>query len=171
MRTMYLSNRELAALISPLAVAGAFYFMSTPIIEAMSGYFPAYNEYTNKTLSQKTALYLQIESQYSLYDTIIEQERRRAESADWIAGELLYSHVRVAPSESLEAMQTHEGNQTVAEYTYRVELLFPKEKIALVNGKIVKEGDRIHDATILKIGSDSLLLKNKKGLQWLYLFK
>lgn len=26
MRTMYLSNRELAALISPLAVAGAFYF-------------------------------------------------------------------------------------------------------------------------------------------------
>ena len=42
-------------------------------------------------------------------------------------------------------------------------------KLAIINGKLVREGDKVDNNTIARIEKDKILLKNKEGEKWLRL--
>jgi len=48
-------------------------------------------------------------------------------------------------------------------------LINQKRKLAIIDGKLVHEGDKVDNHTISKIEKDKVLLKNKEGEKWLKL--
>ncbi|MDD5401220.1 MAG: hypothetical protein PHQ93_08555 [Sulfurimonas sp.] len=163
---LYLSNKQLAILVSPFIVASGIYFFNEDIVPNASYLFASYEEYSNKELSQKVDMYLKIEEKYMLYKEIQERVKKREENSGWIADEFFY------PEEKVVNAASQQGEKIVEkEYHYKLEALYPNDKVAIINGVIVREGSSIEDAKVVEIKDNSVLLKNKKGLKWLHLFQ
>lgn len=165
---LYLSNKQLAILISPFIVASGIYFFNEDIVPNASYLFASYEEYSNKELSQKVDMYLKIEEKYILYKEIQERAKQREENSGWIAEEFFSPEEKV-----VNATKSEQGVENVIEKEryYKLEALYPNDKVAIINGVIVREGSSIEDAKVVEIKDNSVLLKNKKGLKWLHLFQ
>ncbi|MDD5373552.1 MAG: hypothetical protein PHO62_09030 [Sulfurimonas sp.] len=168
---LYLSNKQLAMMISPFVVASGIYFFNEDIVSNASYLFAGYNEYSNKELSQKVDMYLKIEEKYILYKDIKERVQQREKNSEWIAEKLFY------PQEKIVNVTTDTKAEQIIEkviekeYSYKLEALYPNDKVAIINGIIVREGSTVEDAKVVEIKDNSVLLKNKKGLKWLHLFQ
>ena len=68
------------------------------------------------------------------------------------------------PPQSLAAIETPSSGPAVSFI-----MLDSSRRLAIVNGKVVKEGDRFQNGTISRIEANRLLFKEGKGEQWLHL--
>lgn len=165
---LYLSNKQLAILVSPFIVASGIYFFNDEIVGNATYLFSGYGEYSNIELSQKVDMYIKIEEKYMFYKEIQERVKKREENNEWIAEEFFSPEEKV-----VNATKSEQGVENVIEKEryYKLEALYPNDKVAIINGTIVREGSNIEDAKVVEIKDNSVLLKNKKGLKWLHLFQ
>lgn len=59
------------------------------------------------------------------------------------------------------------GKAQVAEKRISMILMNKTKKLAIIDGKLVNEGERLGDSRIVSIEKNRILLRNKKGNQWL----
>ncbi len=171
---MYLDNRQLLLLIAPFFVSLFIYFFDAEIVGNVRYVFPIYEEYSNKTLSEKTDTYLLIETKYKLYQDIKEKLELRKTNAPWIAENIFYQEeglLEQIPQQTFAPQEELPKQITPKPYVYKLEVVYPNKKIAIINGLIVKEGGIIHDVKILKIEHNRVMLEDTKGVKWLSLFQ
>lgn len=158
-------------MVSPFIVASCIYFFNEDIVSNAGYLFASYEEYSNKELSKKVDMYLKIEEKSMLYKEIQERVKQREENSEWIAEEFFYPEEKVVNIIPEIKSEQAIGKIVEKEHHYRLEALYPNDKVAIINGVIVREGSNIEDAKIVEIKDNSVLLKNKKGLKWLHLFQ
>ncbi|MEK6659559.1 MAG: hypothetical protein AABY36_07775 [Campylobacterota bacterium] len=168
---LYLSNKQLAMMVSPFIVASGIYFFNDEIVGNATYLFSGYGEYSNIELSQKVDMYLKIEEKYVLYKEIQERVKKREENSEWIAEEFFYPQEKIVNATTDTKAEQSIEKVIEKEYSYKLEALYPNDKVAIINGIIVREGGTVEDAKVVEIKDNSVLLKNKKGLKWLHLFQ
>ncbi len=171
---MHLTTKQIATLLFPFVLAGIIYFFNIDIVKNVQYLFPNYQEYTNKTLDKKAVIYLQIESKDKLYQEIQNAVIARKENANWVVNKVLYQKV---PQELKKTSQQYYSSSKLQKVKkeinfndFKLQAVFSKDKVAIINGHIVKELSHFNGVQILQIRHDSVLLGYKKGKKWIYLF-
>ena len=163
---MRLTNKQALTLIFPFVVSSIIYMFDVEIVSNIHHLFPIYAEYSNKVLSEKTDTYLEIEKKYKLYKNINNKIELRKTNARWIAENLFYDK-----QEKVIVELSSKKKNNAKSYAYQLKIVYPNEKIAIINDLTVREGTLIPGAKVIKIQNNRVLLQYKKGLKWLYLFK
>ncbi len=164
---MHLTTKQIATLLLPFLVAGVVYMFDFDIAKNIKYLFPVYKEYQDKTLDKKAAIYLQIESNGNLYQEIKKKIKNRKEEAKWIVEKVLYK--KAPMQQTKKVVNTSEQNKKTP--TWKLEAVFAKLKVAIINGTVVKEHSTVDGARVLKILDNRVLLHSKKGKRWVYLFR
>lgn len=168
---LHLNNKQLIMIIFPFIVATSVYFFKEEIIGGINDLFSNYDEYSNKELNQKIDIYLMIEEKYMLYKEIEDKIEQRKKNSEWVVRDVFYHKKEIIDVVSVEKSEQVTEKIVEKEYHYKLEALYPNDKVAIINGVIVREGSSIEDAKVVEIKDNSVLLKNKKGLKWLHLFQ
>lgn len=168
---MYLSSRHLFFILAPLLFSGFIFLFESDISGVIKELFIDTARYSNQEMESKVELYLDIDQKFQEYKTYEEKIASRANNIDFIADNILYAKEvkENAPIEIKQELPKAEEKKKIV--YYRLELIYPKDKVAIINGVIVREGMKIDDMKILSIKEDSVLIENKEGSKWLYLFK
>lgn len=167
---MHLSKHQLLLIFTPILISFIFYFIANMIVENINYFHPHYKEVKTTSLNTKTQIYLNLDTKKALFFTMKKNIKTRQTAASWISNTILYKKDQVKTSIQKDITRAI-AYKTNTFSTWRVEAIFPKQNIAIINGKILKLGAYINNAKIIKIKNDSILLKNKKGLKWVYIFK
>ncbi len=160
-KKMHLTAKQISLLLLPFLITGIVYLFGFDIAKNIRHLFPAYKEYKNKTLDQKATIYLKLEADGKLYEAIKKKIEQRKKYAHWIVQTILY---KAAPREK------HVQKKRKKRTAWRLQAVFSKLKVAIINGTAVRENSYIYGAKVVKILDDKVLLKSKKGEKWLYLF-
>ncbi len=163
---MHLTAKQIALLLIPFVVTAVVYVFSFDIAKNIRYLFPVYEEYKNKTLDKKAAIYLKIESNGKLYQQIKEKIRNRRKNAKWVVTTVLYKKL---PQKSMK-IYTQNGTSKKNITSWKLEAVFSKLKVAIINGTVVKENGFVNGARVVKILDEKVLLSFKKGKKWVYLF-
>lgn len=168
---MYLSNKHLFFIFAPLLFSGFIFLFDSDISSIIKGLFIDTSRHSNKEMESKVELYLDIDQKYQEYKSYEEKITARAKNIDFIVDNIFYAkEVKESlPIEVKPELPKVEEKQKIIDY--RLELIYPVDKVAIINGLIVQEGMKIDDAKILSIKEDGVLIENKRGRKWLYLFK
>ncbi|MDO8453566.1 MAG: hypothetical protein Q7S59_03225 [Sulfurimonas sp.] len=167
---MYLNSKQFLALLFPFVVAVIIYVFSSEIVQNISYFFSPYENYSNKTLNSKADIYLKIEEKSKKYLEIQNKLELRKANAEWIVKNMLYNKENSTQIHAQkEIIQVDEV--TKESFVHKLEIIYPKAKVALVNGKIVHEGTIIDGAKVIKINNDGVLIEYQKGVKWLTLFR
>lgn len=168
---MYLSNKHLFFIFAPLLFSWFIFLFDSDISGIIKGLFIDTSRHSNKEMESKVELYLDIDQKYQEYKSYEEKITARAKNIDFIVDNIFYAkEVKESlPIEVKPELPKVEEKQKIVDY--RLELIYPVDKVAIINGLIVQEGMKIDDTKILSIKEDSVLIENKGGRKWLYLFK
>lgn len=170
---MHLSKHQLLLIFTPLLLSGVLYFISDMLIQNMHYLYPNYQEFQAKSLNNKTQIYLNLATKKTLFYTMKENIKTRQGATTWLSDTILYQ--KPEQDQELQSLKNNLTSkiqsQVKALPVLRVEAIFPKHNMVIINGKILHLGAYINDAKIMQIKNDSVLLKQKKGLKWVYIFK
>jgi hypothetical protein len=144
------------------------YFFDTDITQNVKYLFPDYEEYTNKILDKKAEIYIKIKSKDKIYQTIKTKLKARGENATWVSEKILYSDIVVSKPKRKTSLKQKSIEKKIY---WKLEAVFHNKKVAIINGKMVKVSSIVDGAEVLKIYSNKVLLKYKKGKRWVYLFQ
>ena len=167
---MYLSNKQWGILIIPFFIAFLFYFVSDDLAQRVKSFFPAYEEYTNKVLDKKIAIYLDIEKNDAKYKHIMKALKDRKENAMWMVKDVLYGEYNEQKVQKVERKIYKKRKRHIV-YKWRVQAIFPTKNVAIVNGKMVRLGGIIDHGKVIDIQKDKILIQYKKGKKWVYMFR
>lgn len=167
---IYLSKKQMAFIAAPFVLSCAVYFVSEDIVSNANYIFPSYEEFSDNELGKKVDIYFSIEEKRAIYEEIGEKIQKREKDRSWVAQELFFEEEK--PKIVPPIVEAEKKREEIApkEYQYKVEALYPKDKVAIINGVVLKEGGTIGDAEVVEIKENSVLLKNKKGLKWINMF-
>lgn len=169
---MHLSKHQLLLISAPLLLTGVFYFISDMLVQNMHYLYPNYQEFQAKSLNNKTQIYLNLAAKKTLFYTMKENIKTRQAATTWISDAL---YEKPEHKKELQSQKNNITSKTESQVKalpiFRVEAIFPKNNMVIINGKILHLGAYINDAKIIQIKNDSVLLQQKKGLKWLYIFK
>jgi len=170
---MHLSKHQLFLISVPLLLGGVFYFISyMMLIPNMHYLYPNYQEFQAKSLNNKAQIYLTLATKKTLFYTMKENLATRQAATTWMSNALYEKPVQEQEFQSQHSNLTSKTeSQVKASPIFKVEAIFPKNNMVIINGKILHLGASINDAQIIQIKNDSVLLQQKKGLKWLYIFK
>ena len=157
---MYLSNKQMIQLAVPALLAVALLYFQDEILTLMHEELPQHK--VGKILSEEVNIYLRINRDINLYNTIEKKVKKRELSSAWLSKNFLYKK-KSFKSE----MKTQ---KKVKKYTWRLDAVFPKHDMAIMNAQFVHSNSIINNAKVIKIKFDSVLLKTSKGLRWVHLF-
>ncbi|MCX6076478.1 MAG: hypothetical protein NTW78_06265 [Campylobacterales bacterium] len=167
---MHLNSKQFFALLFPFIVAVIIFVFSNEIVQNMRYFFASYEDYSNNTLNSKADIYLKIEEKSKKYLEIQNKLELRKSNREWIVKNMLYNKENGTQLNlQKEIIQTDK----VAEksFVYKLEMIYPKAKVALINEKIIHESETIDGAKVIKISNDGVLIEYQKGLKWLTLFR
>ena len=168
---MHLTSKQLLLLFLPLSFTLVVYYFSDNIVKNVKYLFPNYKEYFNKNLNEKATIYLQIEAKDKTYQTIQENLAKRPINSDWIANKILYTeYIDTTPTEKRQSTSVAK-RKTTRVRRWHLEAIFSQDNVAIINGHIVKLNTIINGSKLQKIETDKVLLENKKGKKWIYLFR
>ena len=168
---MHLTTKQISVLLIPFLISAMVYIFDFDIVKNIKYLFPSYEEYTNKSLDKKATIYLKIESKDKLYQEIQENIKKRPQNAKWIVEKVFYKKLPKKSIEVINNKKTHgKKNFKEKELVWNLEAVFSKDKVAIINGIVVKEKHLVDGAEVLKILDDRVLLSYKKGKKWIYLF-
>ncbi len=167
---MHLNSKQFSVLLLPFIMAGIISVFSSEIVQNMSYFFSPYEDYSNKALNSKADIYLKIEEKSKKYLEIQNKLELRSSNVEWIAKNMLYNKENSTQSSPQQEVVVVDE---VAEerFIYKLEMIYPKVKVALINGKIVHESEIIDGAKVIKINNDGVLIEYQKGLKWLTIFR
>ncbi len=167
---MHLNSRQFLALLLPFIIALIISVLSGEIVQNISYLFSPYEEYSNKSLDSKAEMYLKIEEKSKKYQEIQKKVELRKSNVEWIAKNMLYN--KQISTQSTPQQEIIVVDEVVEEsFVYKLEMIYPKVKVALINGKMVHEREIIDGAKVIKINNDGVLIEYQKGLKWLTLFR
>ncbi len=158
---MHLTSKQISFLLLPFFITAIVYIFSSDIANYIRYLFPVYEEYKSKTLDKKATIYLKIEANGKLYQQIKERIKDRNRYVEWIVDSVL--HKRTSPKKLLSKKR----EKPIA---WKLQAVFGKLKVAIINGTTVRENGFINGAKVVKITEDKVLLRSKKGEKWLSLF-
>jgi len=172
---MHLTTKQIAILLVPFLISGVIYFFDMDIVKNVHYLFPNYKEYTNKTLDKKAVIYLKIESKDKLYQEIQSDILARRENAKWVAERVLYKKMPPKPKNLYIREKDHFSSKIEKKKAnlnnLKLQAVFSKDKVAIINEHFVKESSSLGGVKILKIEQNRVLLGYKKGKKWIYLFQ
>lgn len=155
---MYLNRYHLAKIAIPfLSIAVILYFQQN-IMNYMQDVLPNVKQYSVNNINLQTNLYKKIKR------NIPEYEKRRIDllsnnkQIDWVCQAVLY-HPQI----------THK--KETYKTKWRLSAVFPKYNTAIIDSQMVHTGSRIHNAKIIRITHNAVLIKTFKGLKWVSLFQ
>jgi len=160
---MRLSKYQIMMLVFPFAVSGIVYIYNENIVQSISHFFSDYNKYSNQDLENKVDVYLKIDAKNKIYQEIEKKIVLRDKNAQWIAKNVLY--------EKAEVKQIAIIPKKEKKKIFKLEAVFPKKNLAIINGQIVREKSIIDGVKIVKIEDHYVLLRYKKGFKWVSLFQ
>ena len=163
---MYLTVKQLLYLFIPFLIGMVVYMFEDSIVGNIQYFFPSYSEYTNKTLDKKADIYLKIDAKYKIYKEIKEKMRLRPESSSWVVDHIFYKKLQKKMRQEMPLQRHKREHKPV----WRLEAIFAKEKVAIINGKMVSIGSVVSGARIVEIKKEMVCLKSKKGKECLHLF-
>lgn len=168
---MYLNNIQLLKLIVPFVLVGVLYLYSDDLMMDADAVFPTIQEYTNKELDEKANIYLNIQRNKQVYVSILTQMEKRDKEREWISKYLLYlpkKHLL----ERTKRVQTSVTQRKIIRKKgkWRLQILYPNKKVAIINSRIVHEGSLVDGAEVVEIAQDKVFIKTEQGTKWLSLF-
>ncbi len=156
-------------LLSPFVfIAFVFYFQDT-VTSMMFGHLPAYKESVRNILDNQMQKYLQIERDIKPYTLIIKKVNSRENFIKWAVDKVLYAKIAKVQSDTL--FERKMLPEKKSKKSWVLQAVFPNQKIAILNSKIVHTGSKIEGAVVKKIENDKVLLKTLEGLKWIKLFR
>ena len=166
---MNLDIKQISMLSLPFILSFAIYMFDVDIVKNVKYLFPSYEEYSNKTLDEKADIYLKILSKDKIYQDIQKKVTDRKEYSQWIADEIFSKNITQKKLVRVEPKVTKKIQRT---YSWKLQAVFNKKKVAIINSKIVKLGSTIDDGKLIKMQEDKVLIENPKGLKkWIHLFQ
>ena len=169
---MHLSKHQLLLIFTPFLLSVLFYFIADMLVQNMHYFYPNYQELQAKSLNNKTQIYLNLATKKTLFYTMKENIKTRQSATTWMSNAMYQQHEQEQKLQSLKDNLTPKvQSQVKTSPLLRLEAIFPKHNMVIINGKILHLGAYINDTKIIKIKNDSVLLKQKKGLKWVYIFK
>lgn len=160
---MYLSNKQILQLAIPLLLAGILLYFQDAILAVMHEQFPQHKINKNHTIGEEANIYLKINKDMSLYNTIEKNVKMREVSSIWVSKDFIYKNKKRLQSDT-------KIQKKQEKHIWKIEAVFPKHDMAIINAQFVHTNSIINDAKVIKITFDSVLLKTSKGLQWVHLF-
>jgi RecG-like helicase len=109
-------------------------------------------------INKKVDTYLEIESKSGIYNEIEEKLASRRSDAIWITDAILYSKDEIIKEEAQE-------------FAWKLEMVYPKKNIAIINGKLAKINDIVDGARVVEIENLRVLLEHNERLEWVTLFQ
>ncbi len=156
---MRLNGGQLFTLTIPFLIGGIVYIFSDDIVDNIRFLYPEYQEHSSSILvNNKLDSYLHIENKSGLYREIEEKIVSRQLSAPWIADTILY-----LKDESIA--------QEEQQLSWKLQMVYPKKNIAIINGKLIKINDIVDGAKVIKIEKLRVLLQHNERLVWVTLFQ
>lgn len=153
-----LSARQWGLLLLPLLIAGGVWSFNDEIVPKLRYIFPSYSKYQNTLFDSKAAVYLQIESREKRYEEILRKMAEREKYSQWSVDDLLYYSEEVA-------------GRADAKRSWSLQVVFPKEKTAIINNTIVHVGETVDGAKLLSVQDERVLLQDHEGVKWVRLFQ
>jgi len=154
---MHLKGWQFLMLGIPFIIAGIVYLFSDDIVKNIYFLFPEHHEErTFLSLNKKAAMYLDIESKAGLYRKVQNKISTKQINEKWVAKNILYrEHKKENPQR----------------YIWKLQMVYPKKKIAIINGKVVHINDVVDGAQVVDIKKLSVLIKEGERLEWVTLFQ
>lgn len=169
---MHLDSRQIILLIIPFFLSGSIYFFDMDIVQNVKYLFPSYQEYSNKRLDKKADIYLKILSKDKVYQDIQNRVTAREDSSQWIAQTILYKKLIDREKILYNNSSSSSNKRVVKAYSWKLQAVFNKKEVAIINSKIVKLGSFIDGGKLIRIKEDRVLIQYNKGLKkWLHLFQ
>jgi len=158
---MYLNNKQIIQLLTPFLVAFILFYFQDDILTAMRKKLPHHTATDiNTNLNIEATQYLQISKDKDIYNSIIQKANKRKQAALWLCKNFIYKK---------KSLQSNIKEEKI--YTWKLEAVFPKYNMAIINTQFVHTNSIINKAKVVKITFDGVLLKTTKGLQWVHLFR
>lgn len=161
---MHLNAKQLMTLGLPFLITLVVYFFHLEILQQMHHLFPPYSEYSNNNLNTKVGVYLKIEEQSKKYKEIEKKLKYRKLNIGWIARDVLYLKQNTTVRKKV-------FKRAKNSFTYKLDMIYPKRKVAVINGVIVHEGTKIAGARVMRIEKTRVQIRDYKGFKWLTLFQ
>ena len=159
---MYLNNKQIIQLLTPFLLGIVLLFFQDEIVTFMHAKLPMVKSIRNTDFHKNVNEYLRIDQDIHTYNDVVNKVKERKKSFQWITGNVLYQK-QLTQSEKKTDIREHKQ-------PWNLEAVFPKHDMAIINSQFVHKGSVINKAKIMQIKFDSVLLKTKKGLKWVYLF-
>jgi len=160
---LYLNNKQISQLLSPLVIVALLFSFQDDIVTFMHAQLPTYKgKIAGGNFNKEVSEYLNIGRDKQAYDDIFKKIEKRKFFAPWITKNLLYN------KKSIQNDKQEKIKENIP--VWNLQAVFPKHKMAIINSEFVSEGSIVDNAKIIKIKFDSILIKTKKGLQWVHLF-
>jgi len=160
---LYLNNKQIIQLMSPLVLVMVLFYFQDEIMTFMHTHLPTYKgKIAGGNFTKEVDEYLNIRREEQIYDDIFKKIEKRKFFAPWITKNLLYNR------DSVQSNKQEKIKEKIP--VWNLQAVFPKHKMAIINSMFVSEGSNVSNAKVIKIRFDSILIKTKKGLQWVHLF-
>jgi hypothetical protein len=159
---MHLSNKDFLKLLLPFILSFLIYNFNNELIYYAKYIFVNSKTYSQETLDKRVGYYLKIKNYKTVFTTILSNIKKREKNILWITDHLLYKY------------QKHPlNNTTKTPKTMRwiLKAVFPQQKVAIINEKVIYINSKIGTARVVQIKKDKVLLKTHKGFKWIYLFQ
>jgi len=164
---MHLTNKQLLLLLTPLMFAVVIWLLGDTIVGNLRYFFPDCKEYKSRSFDRKISLYMGIKAKKVKDERFIKMSSLVAKESDWIVYDVLYKP-KIKIKKIKQKRLSYESYKPIP---IKLNAIFYSFKTAIVNGKLVKEKGLINKNIKLdKIEKDRILIQDKKGKRWVYLF-
>ncbi len=159
---MYLSNKQMLQLAMPILLAVVLLYFQDEILTFMHEKLPQHTMNKDHRINEKANIYLRLNRDMNIYNDIEKNVKERKISSVWISKNFIYKKKKLQSDTKIQ--------KKTKKYIWKLEAVFPKHDMAIINTQFVHTNSVINKAKVIKIKFDSVLLKTSKGLQWVYLF-
>lgn len=184
---MHLSAKSLFILVSPFIIACGVWFFNDTLVTYIVHFFESAQKQKTSVLDEKGSTYQFITEHKVEYANLLHKLQIRNENHFWIS-ERFYNQDSLTPSSTLVAvpslppppslsllpppslLPSDEGNITVFTETWNVQMVMPEQKMAIINNRIMRIGQRIDGVKLLQVTDNSVFIQTTKGSQWVKLF-
>jgi len=167
---MYLSNRQVLQLITPLFVTLLLLFFQEDIITAMHAGFPKIETIKESEIYQNVDEYLKISEEMQTYDTILQKISKRKNAIDRTTSMMFGKKQPIQRRKKEPIVRKKRADIKSKKHSWDLKIVFPKDNLAIIDSQFVHKGSIVNGAEVVQIEFDSVLLKTNKGFQWVYLF-
>ena len=157
----YLSGKQLSLLMIPVVLVLILFSLGDVIYKKL----PSYQSKSSMDadFAKRVQIILQIQKLKPSYERFKEHTQKEKDLSNWVADKILYKK----PTGQAKKIQKKKAPKR---YFWRLQgVIMGKVKRAIINNRLVKEGDKIGEAKIAKILPQKVLIKTDVKSKWVKL--